>query len=322
MKKGVLVLLFFSCSHSCFCWGFYAHRQINYYAVFLLPPEMLGLFKPEIAFLADHAVDPDKRRYMIPEEGPRHYIDLDRYGPYPYRDLPRSWEDACLRYTEDSLQKHGIAPWWISRMVRRLTRAFESRNRAIILKTSADLGHYIADIHVPLHASSNHNGQYTGQEGIHGFWESRIPELFAAGSFDFLVGRADYLPDVSRFIWDRVLESAVAADTVLRVERELSAGTPPDRKYAFETRQGLLVRLYAAGYTAAYHDRLNGMVERRMRQSIYAVASCWYTAWVNAGQPSLRDLHGSAFPASDSLEWRHLQQAWMRESVLGRSCAN
>lgn len=322
MKKCVLVLLFFSCSHSCFCWGFYAHRQINYYAVFLLPPEMLALYKPEIAFLADHAVDPDKRRYMIPEEGSRHFIDLDRYGPYPYRDLPRSWDEACLRYTEDSLVKHGIAPWWISRMVERLTRAFETRNRLLILKTSADLGHYIADIHVPLHTSSNHNGQHTGQHGIHGFWESRIPELFAAGTFDFLLGRADYLPDVSRFIWDRVLESAVAADTVLGVERELSAATPPDRKYAFETRQGLLVRQYAAGYTASYHQRLSGMVERRMRQSIYAVASCWYTAWVNAGQPSLRGLHAYGFSAADSLEWRQVQQAWMRDRVLGRSCTD
>lgn len=322
MKKCVLALLFFTCSHYCFCWGFYGHRQINYYAVFLLPPEMLALYKPQIAFLADHAVDPDKRRYMVPEEGPRHYIDLDRYGTYPYRDLPRSWDEACQRYTEDSLLKHGIAPWWISRMMHRLTRAFETRNRALILKTSADLGHYIADIHVPLHASSNHNGQHTGQQGIHGFWESRIPELFAAATFDFLLGRADYLPDVSRFTWDRVLESAAASDTVLRVERELSAATPPDRKYAFETRQGLLARQYAAGYTAAYHHRLNGMVERRMRQSIYAVASCWYTAWVNAGQPSLRDLDASGFPAADSLEWRQFQQAWMRDRILGRSCAD
>jgi hypothetical protein len=321
MKKCVLVFLCISCSHACFCWGFYAHRQINFYAVFLLPPEMLVLYKPEIDYLADHAVDPDKRRYIVKEEGPRHYIDIDKYGVYPYPDLPRSWEDACKRYSEDSLVKHGIAPWWITRMVQRLTRAFETRNRALILKTSADLGHYLADIHVPLHASSNHNGQHTGQHGIHGFWESRIPELFAASTFDFLIGRADYIRDVPGFTWDRVLESAAAADTVLLVERMLSAATPPDRKYAYDMRQGLLVRQYAAGYTAAYHQRLNGMVERRMRQSIYAVASCWYTAWVNAGQPSLRELQPMALPAADSLEWRQLQQAWMRDRMLGRSCA-
>jgi hypothetical protein len=29
------------------------------------------------------------------------------------------------------------------------------------------------------------------------------------------------------------------------------------------------------------------MVERRMRLSIYSVASIWYTCWVMAGQPDL-----------------------------------
>jgi hypothetical protein len=320
MKKFVWLLLFFFLHESCFCWGFYAHRQINYYAVFLLPPGMLGLYKKEIGFLADHAVDPDKRRYAVVAEGPRHYIDLDRYGQYPFDSLPRTWAAAVARFGEDSLNRHGIAPWWIQQMLVRLTKAFERRDLVLILKTSADLGHYISDIHVPLHASSNHNGQYTGQQGIHGFWESRVPELFAATSFDFLIGRAAYLADVQGFTWARVLESAAAADTVLRVERELSAQTPPDRKYAFETRNGQVIRQYASAYSDRYHRLLNGMVERRMRQSIYAVASCWYTAWVNAGQPDLNTLSGEGFSEADKMEWEFLQKAWMNDRLLGRSC--
>ena len=54
------------------------------YAVFLLPPEMIVLYKPNIQFLNEHAVDPDKRRYAMAEEGPRHYIDIDHYGKFPY----------------------------------------------------------------------------------------------------------------------------------------------------------------------------------------------------------------------------------------------
>ena len=45
-----------------FCWGFYAHQKINYYAVFLLPPQMLVFYKTHIQFISEHAVDPDKRR--------------------------------------------------------------------------------------------------------------------------------------------------------------------------------------------------------------------------------------------------------------------
>jgi hypothetical protein len=40
----------------------------------------------------------------------------------------------------------------------------------------ADLGHYIADAHMPF-TSDNHDGQLTDQKGIH-FVESRLPELF------------------------------------------------------------------------------------------------------------------------------------------------
>src|SRR5688572_33485484 len=88
---GIVMLLAWLPS---FGWGFYAHRQINYYAVFLLPPEMLGFYKKNIRYLSDHAVDPDKRRYAVKEEGARHYIDMDRYGQYPFNNLPRSWKEA------------------------------------------------------------------------------------------------------------------------------------------------------------------------------------------------------------------------------------
>ena len=281
---------------------------------------MLGWYKKEIGFLVDHAVDPDKRRYILPEEAPRHYIDLDRYGAYPYDSLPRAWVAAVARYGEDSLQAHGIVPWWIEKMMRRLTFAFQRGDRALILKTSADLGHYIGDLHVPLHASSNHNGQLTGQQGIHGFWESRIPELFAARDFDFLIGRASYVQDLSQTLWKRVLESAAAADTVLYAEQRLSAETAPQRKYAFEIRNGQLVRQYASGYAAAYHQRLNGMVERRMRQSIQLVASCWYTAWVDAGQPNLGKIALNPIAADVQQSWDSLQHAWMRAGAMERQC--
>src|SRR5688500_4380112 len=121
-------------------------------------------------------------------------------------------------------------------MFGRLTKAFREKNMAAILKLSAETGHYIGDAHVPLHASSNHNGQYTNQRGIHGFWESRVPELLAEAQWDFFIGKATYISRPLQFTWARVLESAAAVDSVLRFERELNKRYPPDRKYAFEER--------------------------------------------------------------------------------------
>ena len=318
MKNALLFFILLSLAHNSYCWGFFGHRKINYYAVFLLPPEMLVLYKPNIEFLGEHAIDPDKRRYAIAEEGPRHYIDIDKYGTYPYDSLPRKWEDAIAKFSEDSVHKHGIVPWWIQAMHRRLTRAFVEKDQARILKLSAEIGHYIADAHVPLHASSNHNGQHTGQKGIHGFWESRIPELLADKEWDFLIGRAQYLNDPLGFTWQRVLESAAAADTVLGFEKELSQAFPTDRKFAFENRNGIIMRQYSEAYCKAYNSGMNGMIERRMRQSIYAVASFWFTAWVDAGQPDLTQLINKDFSEEDRKEFEALNLAWRKGEIRGR----
>ena len=318
MRKILLAVILLLLYHNSFCWGFYAHRKINYFAVFLLPPEMMVLYKPHIDFLEEHAVDPDKRRYAIAEEGPRHFIDIDHYGSFPYDSLPRKWNDAVARYSEDTLRAYGIVPWWLQIMLYRLTDAFKEKSQSKILKLSAEIGHYVADSHVPLHATTNHNGQYTDQKGIHGFWESRIPELLAEKEWDFFIGKAEFLKNPADFIWARVLESGAAADTVLKFEKQLSLSFSSDQRYSFEERNGVTVRQYSSAYTRAYNDVLRGMVERRMRQSIFAVASFWYTAWVNAGQPDLTKLSNTSFSPEDLKEFETLNAAWKNSPLTGR----
>lgn len=318
MKKALILLTSVFLYQACYCWGFYGHKKINHYSVFLLPPQMMVFYKPNIDFISEHAVDPDMRRYAIAEEGPRHYIDIDRYGSFPYDSLPKNWNDAVAKYSEDTLMKHGIVPWWVQIMQRRLTAAFKEKNAVKILKLSAEIGHYLGDAHVPLHASSNHNGQHTGQHGIHGFWESRVPELLAEKEWDFFIGKAGYIKSPGDFIWERVLESAAAADTVLKYEKELTNQFSGDQKFSFEDRNGKIIRQYSSAFCKAYNEKLNGMIERRMRQSIYAVASFWYTAWVDAGQPDLSKLTSVNFTEADLKEFEQLNSAWRFNSIKSR----
>ena len=194
----------------------------------------------------------------------------------------------------------------------------KEKNQAKILKYSAEIGHYISDSHVPLHACSNHNGQYTDQKGIHGFWESRIPELLAEKEWDFFIGKAEYIKNPADFIWTRVLESAAAADTVLKFEKQLTKKYPGDQKFAYEDRNGTIIRQYSSSFSIAYNNQMKGMVERRMRQSIYAVASFWYTAWVNAGQPNLTQLSNREFSPEDLKEFESLNQSWKNSAIKGR----
>ena len=291
MRGWILMMILLFCwPAGSYSWGFFAHRFINFHAVFLLPGEMISFYKKNIDYLTEHAVDADKRRYIIPEEAPRHYIDLDRYRLNNINTLPHQWKEAVTAFSEDTLNAHGIVPWWIEVMKIKLTNAFIAKDKNEILNVSADIGHYIGDAHVPLHASSNHNGQYTNQVGIHGFWESRLPELFASASYDMFIDKAIYLPHSLNFMWERVFESAAAADSVLIIEKKLSLSVKNEPVFSYEKRNGRFERVYTSTYASKYHNALDGMVERRMRQATFAVASFWYSAWVDAGQPNLSEI--------------------------------
>ncbi|WP_025761292.1 zinc dependent phospholipase C family protein [Dyadobacter tibetensis] len=281
-------------------WGFWAHRRINRLAVFRLPAEMQVFYKQNMDFIVEEAVGPDKRRYSVVGEAERHYIDIDSYHVPDGEVIPKEWKRAVERFGEDSLRKHGIAPWNIERVCFQLTEAFSKGQKSRILRLSADLGHYIADIHVPLHTTRNYNGQFTDQVGIHGLWESRLPELFA-DEYDLWIGSIVYRPFISEAIWSAVYASHIACDSVFDFERLASKRIAADRKYSYESRNNILVRTYSESFAREYERLLNGQVERRMRAAIGLIGDIWYTCWVNAGQPNLTNLE-HATPLVEGIE--------------------
>jgi len=303
-------------------WGFFGHKRINRIATFTLPPEMFGFYKEHIEFLTEHAVDPDKRRYAVEGEAQRHYIDIDHYvkhGEDPFDIMPKNWNDAIDKFTEDTLQAYGIVPWHIKVMKLKLQRAFEQKNIDLILKYSADIGHYIGDAHVPLHTTENYNGQLTNQKGIHGLWESRLVEINYE-NYDYFVGKANYVKDVQSYIWDAVKGSHYALDSVLRIELEVTADFSPDRKYSFERRGNSTISVYSYEFSQEYHRRMNGMVERRLRDAISAVGSIWYTAWVDAGQPNLSEIQNTPPSAALLEEMKQLENQFHSGEHKGRIC--
>ena len=267
-------------------WGFHAHRIINRAAVYTLPSSLSKFYKNNIEYISENSVNPDKRRYVSPGEAERHFIDIDTYGPDPFESIPKRWDEAVAKFSEDSLRKRGIVPWQIHLSYYQLVEAFKEKNINQILRISADIGHYIADAHSPLHTTENYNGQLSGQEGIHGFWESRLPELFAH-EYNYFVGRASYIEQPLSHAWDIVKSSSLLTDTLLHIEKQLDSLTATDQKFIYETRNNILIRTYSKNYSRSYHEALCGMVERQMQASILSIGSYWYTAWVDAGQPDL-----------------------------------
>jgi len=298
-------------------WGFWAHKRINRIAVFTLPPQMIGFFKENIEYITEHAADPDKRRYSDPNEAPRHYIDIDRYDKAPFDSVPRFWKDAVAKYSEDTLNAHGMVPWYLNLMMYKLTDAFKEKNKFRVLHYISDIGHYCGDAHVPLHCTKNYNGQFTGQNGIHGFWESRIPELFGE-DYDYFVGKAEYWEKPNEHIWQIILESASEVDSVLRIERELNAQFPPDKKYSYEQRGENTIRTYSKEYSEAYDKALNYMTERKLRKAVIDLGCIWYTCWVNAGSPDLNTMREMPPSPEDIEQTKEMETSWRQGKIIGR----
>ena len=270
-------------------WGFPAHKWVNAAAIHALPPELHGWFKSHHAWLTEHAVDADRRKHTLEGEAERHYIDFDRY--HQDKDtlrawFPVNWGAACEQWGEEVVEANGIAPWNAQWAYRRLQEAFASGEEERILRAAADLGHYIGDLHVPLHTTENYDGQLTGQRGIHGLWEGQVPEQHRIG-YDLTPRPARYVADVETALWEVVFASHAAVDSVLSFEREVTALFEESTKFAYVERGRVLDKRYSPDFCTAYHEALDGMVERQLRGSIELTADLWYSAWLEAGAPPL-----------------------------------
>jgi hypothetical protein len=289
VRTAILALLFLICCSSAFCWGYWAHRKINQQAVYTLPSEMQGFYKTNINYIVDHSTDPDQRRYCSADEGPRHYINLDHYCKLPCTDFPQKWKDAVDKYGEDTIKKNGTVPWQINMLYYELVKAFQAKDKDRILDISAEMGHYIADTYVPLHATENYDGQFTDQKGIHALWETKIPEMLGS-RYKLSGSKAKYTDNPLKLIWTGIMSSAAEVDSVLTIEKQLLKWYPKDEIYCQAKDKNELQLTFSDAFTKAYSDQLHGMVERRMKQSIYAIGCLWMSAWVDAGQPNLDSL--------------------------------
>jgi hypothetical protein len=298
-------------------WGFYVHRKVNKLAIFTLPPEMFGFYKKHIEYISEHGTDPDKRTFSDENEAVRHYIDIDHYGNKPFDLVPRKWKDAVAKYSEDTLKTYGINPWWIETMMYRLTDAFKNEDVDKILWISSNLGHYIADATVPLHTTESYDGKIPEQKGIHAFWETRLPELLS-DNYDLYTGRAEYIENSLNKAWELVESSHQLVDTILKIDDYMRLNFPSDKKFSYENKGQITVKVYSNEYSQAFHKLLNGMVEDRMRIAIKSIGSFWYTAWVNAGQPDLSKIEDKDVSDALKKEQDETEKMWKTGKPKGR----
>jgi hypothetical protein len=286
----LLVLLIVSLA--CTSWGYLVHRSINQLAVYVLPESMGVFFHQNMEYLVRESVTADIRRKKDTLEGARHFIDFEAYDREELGawKMPFKFDAALAQYGRDSLNKYGYLPYQVIASKQKLTQAFKSWDKDSILFHAADLAHYIADAHVPLHTTLNYDGQLTGQPGLHSLWESMLPELFIDQYQLYTKYKVTYLKNPEQAIWDALRSSFILVNDLLKKETLTAVDFPGDKKYRIQVRNGKTVRTYNTEFARAYQQRIGKSVNVQMLLAVNLIADFWYTAWIDAGEPSLEIL--------------------------------
>ncbi len=255
-------------------WGFEAHKFVMGRVISLLPPEIRPFFERYQASIVEHSIDPDLWRTAgWLEEPPRHFLDMDAYGPYPFAQMPRVYEDAVKRYGSDFVRKNGTLPWRAEEFYGKLVEAFTQKasySRENIRFFSSVLAHYVADAHVPFHAALNYDGQLTGQWGIHARFESELFERYRS-RLRIAPRPVAPVPEAREFMFQTLLTSFPLVQRVLDADKAAIAGRDT----------------YDDSYFNAFFLKAGPILEERLSDSIAGTASIITAAWVEAGRPAL-----------------------------------
>jgi hypothetical protein len=270
----VLALLFVALPSPAAAWGFDVHKFIVERAIPLLPPEIRPFFERYAASIVEHAIDPDLWRTAgFEEEPPRHFVDMDAYGPYPFKQLPRDYEEAVRRYGREFVLKNGTLPWRTEEIYKKLVEAFSQKApyaRDNIRFFSSVIGHYVADAHVPLHSALNYDGQLTGQRGVHSRFESELFDRYR-NTLALRPPPPGTLVSARDFVFDTLLASFPLVQPILDADRAAASGRD----------------FYDDQYFAMFFGKVRPILERRLSEAIGGVATVITAAWVEAGRPAV-----------------------------------
>lgn len=257
-------------------WGAEGHKLISNKAMTLLPDEMRSFLQWQ-DYITIHSVDPDLRKKSDKSEGPKHYIDIDFYPEFQKGRMIEDKSKLVAEYGDSTVTKMGLLPWATLDTYKNLVTAFKDKDRDKILIYAADLGHYAADGHQPMHSIMNYNGQMTGQKGIHGRYEiTMVDSNLKAINNDFHAETAEYITDPLKFIFGYITDANSVSGLLFDAD-----------KYAFNIADSRENSTY-------YHllwFRTKYITEIQIENAAHDFASLFYSAWIDAGKPAFDEIN-------------------------------
>jgi len=255
---------------SVLAWGNNAQRLIVNHAVDTLPYDLRAFFETNRNYLIQHVNDPLNQLDKHPNERQNHFIELDKYGKFPFDALPRNYKAALAKYSKSKIEATGLLPWQIGVYSAKLTDDLRNGRWDEARLDAAFLANYVAEAHDPFNTTENYDGHMTGQSGVNERFNTILIDRY--GSFFPLNPHdASFISDPTDFAFDACLNAHSLVESLLLADRRAKHGL--------------------SSYTDEYYDRFYNLTAasliRQLSDASTDVGSYWLTAWTNAGKPQL-----------------------------------
>jgi len=264
-------LILLSLSVLLISWGSTGHKKISEASALSFNQQMQD-FNSWTVFLRDHSTDPDTRKYLDLTEGPKHYIDVDNYSSFISKGrIPQTLDSVNAMYGSAFVIGNGTLPWATKTSFDSLSSCMQRHDFVKAKFFAADLGHYVADGHMPLHITKDYNGRFPNtKEGIHSRYESTM----ISANLSLITYTGDEISeiiDVNQYIFDYLYTNYPYVDSV----------------YAADTYAKTLGTTSSPAYKTALWTKTKSFTIPLFKSASHAFAELIYTAWIQAGSPSL-----------------------------------
>jgi hypothetical protein len=253
-----------------FAWGLNAHKLIVNKSIDTLPPDIRFFFESSRLLLNQHVTDPLADELKKPAEKHNHFVYLDKYGHFPFSQLPRNYKAAVAKYGKSKLESTGLLPWQVGVYSAKLTDSLKLGHWDEARLDAAILAAYVAETHDPFNSTENFDGHLTLQNGINERFGTALIDRFSS-FFPMRPNDAAFISDPTDHAFESCLSAHSWIEIILLADRN--------------------ARLGGKAYDDEFFDRFYNQVAptliHQLSDAAADVGSYWLTAWINAGRPQL-----------------------------------
>ena len=263
-------------------WGYDGHRRINYIASKQLNGPFGHFLRQHSEPLKWYAAAPDYNKKIDPEEFHRHFIDADHFDVYPFNKISKNYDLFIETYGEEAAKKYGIAPWVIENTCKLIIDMMKQDRWDDAIYHMGTLGHYVADLHQPLHTILNYDGQFTGNDGVHFRWEERLVDKYIStinpiGEIERITNPWDYAMMIVR-------ESFLVHQKILTADTKARRLLSKDQVIALDS---YAILDFEEPYLDVLYEETESLLKDRLGRATVRLASLWKYCWEEAGSPEL-----------------------------------